>query len=605
MLSLVVAAALAAAPIDVPLGGSAVPIRIELEVRTSSGRSSPALGWATRPDGGLTGSAAGQAFDAEVRLDPVAPAIAVLDVRLAWRAEAGLERAALRLAWPGAPRAISRDLSFAPREYPIRVSRGTPLLAAAGRLVVAGGPGLTAAGVAPVAGETDVELLLDDAVERPFSTYEACLDRLPAPPEPGGQVQFAAFEERRREHLLAPRHPGDVDAARASLYAVVPGAPILPVVVERWPRGARAAVVFTDHADRTDAGALRAVLWGRSDATGGERGFLGRGVRLTRTFFVHARRGSLDDPAVRVLADELAARGSEVALHSITPDRDERGAVRAGLDAAARWRPVTWIDHEPYTNCEALSSEGWRADGRFAIRDLLAPAGIRWAWAAGDVRGGTRIVNVLGGDPSSPHPAIYPLATDPRLWLFRSSLFYASPAQLAAALSDDALAALERERGLFVAHTYLGAGPGETHDPEHVARLAVRAAPGGLELAPELDAALARIEARVRAGTLASLTWAEAGDRLRALGDVEVAYLPDGTAALRNLGPAPIDGLTVAIPTAGIDLSAEGAAILGRADLPGISRAFLDLPPGARVVLRASSAGAPVSLLPLASSAPP
>ena len=120
-----------------------------------------------------------------------------------------------------------------------------------------------------------------------------------------------------------------------------------------------------------------------------------------------------------------------------------------------------------------------------------------------------------------------------------------------------------------------------------------------------VDAALARIEARVRAGTLASLTWAEAGDRLRALGDVEVAYLPDGAAEVRNLGPSPLDGLTVAIPLAGIELSAEGAAILGRADVPGISRAFLDLPPGARVVLRASSAGAPVPLLPLASPVPP
>ena len=61
----------------------------------------------------------------------------------------------------------------------------------------------------------------------------------------------------------------------------------------------------------------------------------------------------------------------------------------------------------------------------------------------------------------------------------------------------------------------------------------------------------------------------------------------------------------MAIPADGIDLTAEGAPVLGRADVPGSSRAFLDLPPGARVVLRASSAGAPVPFVPLASPRPP
>ena len=106
------------------------------------------------------------------------------------------------------------------------------------------------------------------------------------------------------------------------------------MVVERWPAGARAAVVLTDHADRTDPDALRAVLWGSSDprAEGGiGAGLLGRGLRITRTFFVHARRGALDDPEIRLLAEDLAGAGSEVALHSVTPERDDRDAVSAGL----------------------------------------------------------------------------------------------------------------------------------------------------------------------------------------------------------------------------------------------------------------------------------
>ena len=50
--------------------------------------------------------------------------------------------------------------------------------------------------------------------------------------------------------------------------------------------------------------------------------------------------------------------------------------------------------------------------------------------------------------------------------------------------------------------------------------------------------AQARIAAHARAGRLASLTWAQAGDRLRALGDVEVIYRPDGAAEVHNHGAA-------------------------------------------------------------------
>jgi hypothetical protein len=350
-------------------------------------------------------------------------------------------------------------------------------------------------------------------------------------------------------------------------------------------------VVLTDHADRTDPAALRAVLWGSSDprAQGGVgAGLLGRGLRITRTFFVHARRGALDDPEIRLLADDLVTAGSEVALHSVTPERDDREAVRAGLAASAPWRPATWVDHQPYTNCEAVSSRGGGVEGPFGVRDLLAGAGVRWVWAAGDVdgRSGTRIVNLLGGDAAEARAAIFPLPQDPRLWVFRSSMFHDAPAALAAALSDAELARLERERGLFVAHTYLGPSPRTTRSPDQLARLAVVEVPGGLAIDPVLDAALARVAARVRAGRLASVTWAEAGDRLRALGEVEVSYRPDGSAEVRNLGADPLPALTVAIPAAGLEVAIEGAALLGRDDDGGLARVWFDLGPGERAVLR-------------------
>jgi hypothetical protein len=398
------------------------------------------------------------------------------------------------------------------------------------------------------------------------------------------------------------RRPGDVDVARATLYPRSDAAPFRPVVVERWPSGARAAVVLTDHADRTDPDALRAVLWGSSDprAEGGVgAGLLGRGLKITRTFFVHARRGGLDDPEVQLLADDLAAAGSEVALHSVTPERDDREAVRGGLADAAVWHPRTWIDHQPYTNCEAISSRGAGIDGPFGVRDLLADGGFRWIWAAGDVDGkvGTRIVNLLGGDPGAPRPAVFPLPQDPRLWVFRSSMFHAAPEELAAALSEAELARLERERGLFVAHTYLGPSARTTQSADQRARLVVVPVKERLSIHPALDAALARLATHVRAGRLATLVWSDAGDRLRAISDVEVVYRPDGAAEVHNRGAAAIDGLTVALPAAGMDLELEGAALLGREDDGELARIWFDLGPGEKAVLRAWDGLEPAALL--------
>jgi hypothetical protein len=523
-----------------------------------------------------------------------------LEAALEWTAAASLERAAVVLRWSGAPWAIGRDLGYAPLTGPARVERGTPLFVAAGAAAVSGGPGLAAADLAPVRGGVEVRLVLDDAAARPFATYDACLARLP---EGTGQgVSWGALERRHRI-TGAPRRPGDADRLVATLYPLADAAPLLPVVLERWPGGARAAVVFTDHADRTDPDALRAVLWGDSDlrAEGGPgAGFLGRGLHVTRSFFVRgARRGGLDDPDTRNLADELAAEGSEVALHSISPDRDGRDAVRAGLALSARWRPVTWIDHEPYTNCEAIASEGWRAGGPYGIRDLLDDARFRWIWAAGDYgNGATRVVDLLGGPAAEARAAIYPFPLDPRLWVFRSSMFYATPGALAAALSDDALDALEAGRGLFVAHTYLGPSARTTRAPDHLARLLVHErGPGRLAIDPALDEALARLARRVKAARVASLTWTEAGDRLRALGDVEIVYLPDGGAEIQNHGEADLAGLTLAVPSTDVALELSGALVEGQQVEPGWTRLWFDLPAGGRAILRATDRLAPVPLL--------
>src|SRR5262249_11009811 len=159
----------------------------------------------------------------------------------------------------------------------------------AGDLAVAPGDGFAAARYTPVHGKggdrTEIDLLLDDAGAHPFSVYPRCLPRIPGLAE-GKPVDFGPLE-----HKLflgrAARTMGERVQARALLYRLAPGAAPLPLIVERWAAGARAAVVFTDHADRTDPRALAAVLYGTSGAPAGPAtgGFLGHGLKLTKSFF--------------------------------------------------------------------------------------------------------------------------------------------------------------------------------------------------------------------------------------------------------------------------------------------------------------------------------
>jgi hypothetical protein len=618
-LALLAAAPGAGAPGDPVLraGRRSLLLDVAVEVAPAApGDPLPPLAW--RQDGR---AAVGEVRDAlravEVRLAPRGAGVA-LEVRVRYLADVRVEREAVRLRLHGPGIALRRDLAWSSLKRPLRVDRGTPILAAVGDLLVAGGPGFVAARYAPVAraeeGRTgslhagngaDVDLILDDEAAHPFAVYERCMPKLPLGDD--GQVAYSGLERKRLE-ARTPRRAGDESRGRATLYLLRPGEVRIPLVVERWPAGASAAVVFTDHADRTDPEALRAVLHGDSRPVcraAGPGGFLGRGLRLTKSFFVRARHGGLDDPETAALARELARAGSEVASHSPTASPDDREASRPALARLRRFGAVTWIDHQPYTNCEAMSAEGWRDDGPFAIRDLLAESGFRWIWEAGDVGGFAEVpavVNLFLADRASAPPPVFPVPFDSRLWVFGSSMFQGTPEALGLALSDEALARLEAEHGLFVAHTYLSASPRTTSQPGLLGRLVVRPVPGGLEIHPEFDAGLARLAARVDAGSVASLTWDEAGSRLRALGDLEVEYAADGSAAVSNHGTEPLPGLTVGVPAPLKALEADGVVVHAASDA-GAARAWIDLPAGRSVVLHATDGSSPVPFFrPLPSS---
>ncbi|HYU14476.1 MAG TPA: hypothetical protein VEL05_00325, partial [Candidatus Acidoferrum sp.] len=425
----------------------------------------------------------------------------------------------------------------------------------------------------------------------PFSWYASCRDVYEAS-SPGltDPLGPALSPTRRVRHDHITRNAGDVVRARAHLYLIGDRAEFLPIIVERWAAGARAAVVFTDHADRTDPDALRALLYGTSDPDRSVRpsqGFFGHGLKITKTFFARPGMGSLEDPEARQLADELVASGSEVGSHSITPKRDPRSLVAGALADFSRWHTVTWIDHQPDTNCEAISSRGWRDDGPYGIHDLLARAGFRWVWSASDVpEHGVRVRNVFEPDrPGAALPPIYPLPSDPRLWVFESSWFYAPIGRLSAAFNQTDLDRLEQERGLFVGHTYLSTSPRTTRRRDYIASDAVLPRlEGGFALDPGFEEGLARLGQRVARGTIASLTLAESSERLRALAGVVVRYRADGSAVVTNTSSVALKSLTLAIP-AEVDLLLVGAPPAGSRREPGRTTIWFDLPARRSVVV--------------------
>jgi len=574
-------------------GAGPLRVGLALEVTADPAGALPPLRWRAEGDG-LVAEVADARLEATIRIAPEAAGFE-LRAEVRWRVSAEVARLAVRLSLPGPAVALGRDLRLAPLEGAARVDVGTPLLALVPGMAVVGGPGLAAAHLQPVEGGVELRAILDDEGAHPFAVYQRCLERLP----PAAGRSWAALE-RKRLRARARAAAGDRAGLTLQLVPLLPGAQ-RPLVVERWPAGARAAIVFTDHADRTDPEALRALLRGSSPpAPAGPRGLLGHGLRITKSFFARDGRGGLlDDPAAARLAAELREAGSEVALHSPGMGPDDRAAVRAALAALAPWQMTTWIDHQPYTNCEALSNRGWEASGRWGIADLLVGAGFRWVWEANDLGGfgRPRLENLFRPErPAEADPPVYPLPFDRRLWAFQSTFFYGPPAELGGALSDEALEALEREDGLFVGHTYLSASARTTPQPEHRARLAVRPrAGGGLEIAPALEAGLARAGARVRAGTLASLTLREAAERLRELSALRVRYLPDGEARVEHHGSLPLRALTLAMEGEGA-LEVEGAPHGGHPAGPR-SRVFFDLSPGEAVTLRVHGAQGPVPFL--------
>lgn len=381
---------------------------------------------------------------------------------------------------------------------------------------------------------TEIRLEVSNARNAPFNHYRDCW---PA---------YQSRQEKLRDPVLGPVPRGHVRTFEA-WFSAGDSSPLRKL---RYPRGYRAALAFTDHADQTSLERLGALMYGEWWAgrpvpgTPTGRGFAGRGLGLTKTLFHRTTEGyqpQLDQPEVRALVKALAAAGVDVGPHSVSAAPDDRDQTLEGLDVFAKVAASrTWIDHQPSTNCEALSNQGaWPGKSPYRVIEALAERGIRFAWAVWDANEPADGINLF--DPSRQgkrtpllfQHGLVSVEGSPPIYLFPSIWRGLLPLQRFLGLYDARhLDSLQRDRGLHIAHSYLEMLNGKRKNSD---RALLEPRPGGgFRLKGEVDAMLADLASRQAAGHLWVAGIAPIGEHLIGMHALGVTYRADGGIVIEN-----------------------------------------------------------------------
>jgi hypothetical protein len=275
-------------------------------------------------------------------------------------------------------------------------------------------------------------------------------------------------------------------------------------------------------------------MYGQS--TGPEDGgFVGHGLSLTKTVFHRSRSGrpiQLSEPHYAATLRALAGQGIEIGPHSVGdgPDKREKTAESLPAYAAVGGAPV-WIDHQPSTNCEALSSEGVDPSSRYFLVDQLKAHGYRYVWAGTDVAEPSDGINLFDpGRPRArpavlyPHSAVDPDTGSPMM-LFSSVWRYHDTKTFLDKFSDARLDRLEHDRGLHIAHTYLDS---LSSAAGHRGKNLLVEQGGVTRLKPEVEAWLAGLATRHSEGRLWVSGIVAVADHLVAMDQVRMDPGPAG-----------------------------------------------------------------------------
>lgn len=455
---------------------------------------------------------------------------------------------------------VDRSSRWVSPEHPTDVGRFTPqLLRTSGIALIAQAQGLR---VTPDEDRVKVRLVLDEAARRPLFLWSDCVEGAEdLPPK-------------------IDRGPQPIPSSMPWVAEVelIPDPGRLPVL-SRIPAPYKAAIVFTDHADQSDVARLGALMYGQGrysdplEARRSGRGFAGRGLSMTKSVFPIRARGypaQVDDPRYRSLLDELHRDGIEIGPHSVSGRTDTTQQTREGLALLAPYGPETWIDHQPNTNCEAITNRGL-IEGPHAVREALEEQGYRYVWAGYDLDESGEHLNLLAPwDPGAIRPILHshPLLGED-LQVFHSLWRSMSKARFLRAFRVEALDRLAEERGLHIAHTYL-----DTHRTAGptAAWTLLDQVPGGFDLSPEADALFAELQQRQERGEIRVGSLREIGGHMLLVDKVKLT-VDHGALILSSEQPIPSLGLF--LPDDRTELLLDGERLEGARGMVS-----LDLPAG-------------------------
>ena len=423
-----------------------------------------------------------------------------------------------------------------------------------------------------------LDMEIDHQENHPFSIHSRCV----SVPEP---------EMTRLPMNEMVRSAGQKFTSRADWIV----GKMVPLFPGRFPRAYRSALVFVDHADQSNARKMEAFAFGRTGAL--ERGevgpsypgFVNRGLGYSKTIFI-AKRGphapQFDNPHYRRLLDLMQQRGVEIGVHSPTGRMDLPAQSRALLTAFRRkYRGRTWVDHQPDTNCEAISNLGWNPRSRWYSLKLLSGAGFKHIWTATDLPLPLGTLNILASKrPWERRPVFYTHSllggsSKRPFVLFNTSWQFVERWEFLRRFTIRRINRLERERGLCLAHVYLdsyrnfnGMLPSKS--------LLSSDGGGGYILRPEVDKLFLRFQRRQARRAL----WVAGVDRvaghLRGALATERDFLPGGRVRITNRSRIPLSGLTMMMPLAEAEILIDGRAPLGYFQRRKLIEFYFDLAPG-------------------------
>jgi len=410
---------------------------------------------------------------------------------------------------------------------------------------------------ARLAAETDgsyaLDIELDHAGNHPFEVYEGCHDK-------------TSTKHPKQQMGRQVRRPGE---SRSYSFMFVAGNPT-PVRISRLPRGYRAALSFTDHADQSSTEKLAALLYGdsKADPTTAVGGFIGHNLGFTKTVFA-INRGSYSPQLERsdyhrLLATAVGLVDSfEVGSHSPSGLRDNPGETLPSLErlhgfqrGGSSGEPVgmVWIDHQPDTNCEAVTNLGWNPDSEWFMLDGLAKLGFRYFWAGHDVKLRAGRLNMLKS--AVPDARVSLLYSNNRfseragqsegLYLWPSFWTFSKRDRFYGLFSDEALLRLIDEEGIHIAHSYLDSfrRKGRFKNRSHFVRRNKR-----LVMRPEMDERLQRMEELQAKGDLWVAGIGVIGDHLLKLPEIDLEYTPEGKCRITNRGSRKVANATFFLPS--------------------------------------------------------